>query len=85
MKNLVQTCEQKIIKKFKITKMPTICVKVANLRKLGYSNLEEWMETPNNIYVGRRGRIFITENGTRRVFVYPGSVCISWECVGKSI
>jgi hypothetical protein len=52
----------------------TICIKVDNLRKHGYSDLEEWMNTPGNIYVGRRGRIFITyPDKSRKVFVYEGS------------
>lgn len=35
------------------------CIKVSNLRKIGYNNLREWMENKDNIYVGRYGRIFI--------------------------
>lgn len=34
--------------------MNVVCVKVANLRKLGYSSLLEWNEDPSNLYVGRR-------------------------------
>jgi|TARA_B100001094_G_scaffold330581_1_gene396118 hypothetical protein len=44
-------------------------IKVANLRKKGFSNLREWMKDPNNIYVGRHGRIFID----KVIFHYPGS------------
>tara|TARA_B100001996_G_C18590673_1_gene565967 strand:+ start:744 stop:1133 length:390 start_codon:yes stop_codon:yes gene_type:complete len=44
-------------------------IKVANLRKQGISNLREWMENPNNIYVGRHGRIFIDKD----IFHYPAS------------
>jgi len=55
----------------------TMCIKVENLRKNGYSSLEEWLKNPNNVYVGRRGRIFITEEKegvkTRRLFHYPQS------------
>ena len=50
-----------------------ICIKVSNLRKIGYENLEEWLANPNNIYTGRSGRIFITENGVRRYFAYRGN------------
>jgi len=50
-----------------------VCIKVANLRKEGYSNLEQWINTPNNIYTGRAGKIFITENGEMRIFHYKGS------------
>ena len=44
------------------------CVRVANLRRHGYSSLREWISTPGNLYVGRHGRIFI--NG--KIFHYPG-------------
>ena len=45
------------------------CIKVANLRKEGFSDLREWMKDPNNIYVGRHGRIFID----KVIFHYPAS------------
>ena len=56
----------------------TQCVKVAELRKAGYLNLEDWMKNENNVYVGRNGRVWITEkkeNGEneKRIFHYPGS------------
>lgn len=49
----------------------TECVKVASLRKrYGEDiNLEEWLSDENNLYVGRRGRIFIDGN----IFHYPQS------------
>lgn len=47
----------------------TQCVKVASLRKVGYESLKEWLGDPNNVYVGRRGRIFID----KVIFHYPGS------------
>lgn len=34
-------------------------VKVANLRSLGYANLQEWMSDPDNVYIGRKGIVFI--------------------------
>jgi hypothetical protein len=34
-------------------------VRVANIRKEGYKNLKEWMADPNNVYIGRRGVVFI--------------------------
>ena len=46
-----------------------VCIKVKNLRKLGYANLREWMEDENNLYVGRHGRIFIEG----KIFHYTGS------------
>ena len=56
-----------------------VSVKVNNLRKI-YGNsidLEKWIENSDNIYTGRRGKIFIlssTTNGSdKRVFYYPES------------
>lgn len=48
------------------------CVKVANLRKTYGTNitLEKWLLDPNNVYVGRHGRISIDK---KYVFVYKGS------------
>jgi len=37
-------------------------VKVSNIRPT-YNNLEEWINDPNNVYIGRKGIVFI--NGTR--------------------
>jgi len=47
------------------------CVKVGNLRKLHGPDvtLEKWLLDPNNVYVGRHGRIFID----KEIFHYPGS------------
>lgn len=49
----------------------TQCIKVAELRKKYGNNidLQQWMANPNNLYVGRPGRIFI--NG--EIFHYAGS------------
>lgn len=47
------------------------CVKVANLRKLygSDSNLKNWSESPDNVYCGRSGRIFVN----KEYFGYAGS------------
>ena len=55
-----------------------VCVKVNNLRKLGYESLKEWIADEKNLYVGRRGRIFITSEsdfpfGKKEIFHYKGS------------
>ena len=54
-----------------------ICVSVGELRKR-YNDktmtLEKWLNDSENVYVGRKGRIWITENGQKRIFHYPGSV-----------
>jgi hypothetical protein len=42
--------------------MSVVNVKVANIRP-EYDNLKEWMDDPNNVYIGRSGVVFI--NGTR--------------------
>lgn len=58
-------------------------VKVSNLRK-SYPkqkdiDLEKWIDMidekgeHSNMYVGRKGRIFITENNEKRIYHYPGS------------
>ena len=54
----------------------TQCLKVAELRKRYGNdiNLRIWMENPANMYVGRKGRIFITVGGESEIFHYPGSV-----------
>lgn len=35
-----------------------VCVKVGNIRPK-YNNLQEWMADPNNVYIARRGIVFI--------------------------
>ena len=52
-----------------------VCIKVDNLRKMGYKDLEQWLLDQNNLYTGRRGRIFITDTETKdkRYFAYAGS------------
>ena len=49
-------------------------VKISNLRKNGYSDLENWMTNPDNLYVGRKGRVNIVyPNGESKIFFYPDS------------
>ena len=56
------------------TRTNTQCMKVKELRKIKYENLDEWLKNPNNIYVGRRGRIWITETDkSKRIFHYSES------------
>lgn len=35
-----------------------VCVKVKNIRPK-YDNLKEWMRDKNNVYIGRRGIVFV--------------------------
>lgn len=54
----------------------TQCLKVSSLRKETQDpdiTLKTWMEDPNNVYVGRAGRIFIGKNEDKKIFHYPGS------------
>jgi hypothetical protein len=37
-----------------------VCVKVKNIRP-EYDNLEEWMKGENNLYIGRKGIVFINK------------------------
>lgn len=46
-----------------------VCVSVKNIRP-EYSNLKEWMEDENNVYIGRKGIVFIEINGKKQR--YPG-------------
>lgn len=43
--------------------MSVVNVKVAYIRPKGYDNLREWIKDKNNVYVGRKGIVFI--NGER--------------------
>ena len=49
------------------------CIKVKFLRQKNYASLDLWIDDPSNLYVGRHGRIFITENKEERIFNYPNS------------
>lgn len=53
--------------------MSAVSVKVDVLRKEGYSSLQEWMQCQDNVYVGRRGRVFIHEDGGKRLYHYSAS------------
>src|SRR5690606_1284254 len=49
-------------------------VKISELRKNGYTDIEDWINTKGNIYVGRRGRVNITSyDKTVRTFHYSDS------------
>ena len=37
-----------------MTNPKIICVRKDNLKKLGYTDLEQWVKNPNNLYIGRR-------------------------------
>ena len=51
-----------------------VCIKVEELRKRGYSNLQEWCDDPKHILVTRNGRVFYKDkNGERRIFAYKSS------------
>jgi hypothetical protein len=70
-KEILITCAIRLQKKMSTRE----CVKVGNLRKLygPDSTFKIWLKDINNLYVGRAGRIFITENGEKKYFGYEGS------------
>lgn len=49
------------------------CIKQASLVEAGYKNLEHWLQNPKNVYVGRRGRLYIGSGNEKRIFHYPQS------------
>ena len=49
-----------------------VCVKVSELRKQGYSDFEDQLFIKNNVYVGRKGRIWI-HSPDKRIFHYNNS------------
>ncbi len=51
----------------------TQCIKALSLRKKGFDNFSAWMRHPNSLYVGRVGRIFITQNGNAVMYRYDAS------------
>lgn len=68
---------EKIQKQKEKGNVPTTqCLKVASLRKVYKDeniDLEKWMAMPNNLYTGRRGRIFIGSGDEKRIFHYGDS------------
>lgn len=42
-------------------------------------NLEEWMTLPDNVYIGRHGRIFIgsVKNNDRKIYHYKGFIWLN--------
>lgn len=55
------------------SKCIAVSVKVASLRAAGYQDFETWLQDKGNLYVGRRGRIFIHDGSSKRIFHFPGS------------
>jgi hypothetical protein len=39
--------------------MKVVNVKVKYIRPLGYSNLKDWLKDPENVYIGRKGIVFV--------------------------
>lgn len=43
-----------------MSSIPTVVnISVAHLRKVGYNNLEEWLQDPNHIYIGRNMAFYV--------------------------
>lgn len=55
------------------SKCIAVSVKVASLRAAGYQDFETWLQDKGNLYVGRRGRIFIHDGSSKRIFHFPSS------------
>jgi len=76
-KNILIKCAQQIGRSKMCTER--VCIGIDYLRKK-YNDknitLEKWLQDPNNVYVGRRGRIFITDKdtGEKKIFHYKDSV-----------
>lgn len=49
------------------------CVKVKYLRQIGYDGIDTWIQDENNVYVGRRIRVFIHRNSVKSPFHCPES------------
>ena len=41
------------------TTMSVVNVKVSHIRPSGFENLEEWISDPMNVYIGRKGIVFV--------------------------
>jgi hypothetical protein len=51
----------------------TDCIKVTCLREQGYEDVEEWIETEGNQYVGRGLRVFIHTDGEKKAYYVKGT------------
>ena len=47
-----------------------VCVKVGKIRPR-YNDLQKWMEDPNNVYIARKGVVFITDDETGKKARFP--------------
>lgn len=47
-----------------------VCVKVGKIRPR-YNDLQEWMEDPNNVYIARKGVVFIEDEETGKKARFP--------------
>ena len=39
--------------------MSAVCIKKANLKKLGYRDLEHWLEDESHVYIGRNMEFYV--------------------------
>lgn len=53
--------------------MEVVNVRCKNIRPQ-YDNLKEWCEDKNNVYIGRKGIVFIVENGVRTRYPSKNSI-----------
>lgn len=65
----MNTGKSKLVMNYYNKTTRSVCIKVKNLRSKGFNSLKEWLANENNVYTGRRGRIFID----KQIFHYPQS------------
>ena len=65
--------EKTKIKESDIEKTVVVNVKVSNIRPK-YKNLKEWIEDKKNVYIGRKGVVFIDFEGKKERFPKSDSV-----------
>jgi hypothetical protein len=73
-------------KKVTVSRTTTQCLKVESLRKETKDKtmtLEKWISDPKNVYVGRKGRIFIGSGEEKKIFHYKSSKFANPYKVGK--
>lgn len=64
-------------------------VKVKYIRQTGYQNLKQWMEDPINVYIGRRGIVFVDKQRYPKkdsIYANPfkiGKQCTREDCLIK--
>lgn len=61
-----------------------VCVKVNDIRPK-YNDLGEWMDDPNNVYIARKGVVFITRNGIKSRYPEKDSIWANPYKIGGTV